>query len=504
MALLKPKRTEKQAKFLKRFTRNQAMIEEFPEEEQRITMAQQQWETRMKANMTKGYEQIKCNFVSNTIREDTLEGRDCWVVNMVMITEGVHNGSRGAIYYPAGELEKFASAWNSKPIVVYHPEMGGQATTANSKAVYDRQKVGIVLNTQWDHPRLIAEAWIYKDAAARVDTRVVTAITNRAMMELSTGLCTDDVHEVGTWNGEGYEIKATNYRPDHLALLPDEIGACSMADGAGLVRNAQGDTWNELSFGEIERKIDSALRKEADLQSEDDVPWSNIGRIWDDFFIYTLRGEGEDDKLIKRTYTVSVDEETVILGDELLEVEEVTEFVPVTNTQKGKHMDRKKQVADLIANTKYEESATEFLMALDDASFEIVSNAATAVEVTGAADATHPEDTDTTDTVITDNKVADTPVAPTFDELLVNAKSDVRDMINGGIAIMKANKAKLVAGLVANKRCVFTAETLNTKTVEELEMLCKLGQTPSFEGQGDASDTTNAAGEEEAMGIHRE
>lgn len=34
---------------------------------------------------------------------------------------------------------------------------------------------------------------------------------------------------------------ARNHRPDHLAILPDQVGACSLADGAGLIRNAWED-----------------------------------------------------------------------------------------------------------------------------------------------------------------------------------------------------------------------------------------------------------------------
>ena len=41
----------------------------------------------------------------------------------------------------------------------------------------------------------------------------------------------------GDWNGKAYVGIARNYRPDHLAILPDMKGACSIADGAGLCRN---------------------------------------------------------------------------------------------------------------------------------------------------------------------------------------------------------------------------------------------------------------------------
>ena len=55
-------------------------------------------------------------------------------------------------------------------------------------------------------------------------------------MEVSTGLFTENVQANGVFGGKAYHAIATNYRPDHLAILPDQIGACSIEDGAGLLR----------------------------------------------------------------------------------------------------------------------------------------------------------------------------------------------------------------------------------------------------------------------------
>ena len=49
------------------------------------------------------------------IRNERLHGRDYTVVPMVMITEGVHKGSNGALYYPGEELGKTPCVWNMKP-----------------------------------------------------------------------------------------------------------------------------------------------------------------------------------------------------------------------------------------------------------------------------------------------------------------------------------------------------------------------------------------------------
>jgi hypothetical protein len=40
--------------------------------------------------------------------------------------------------------------------------------------------------------------------------------------------------------GRPYNFVARNYRPDHLAILPDQRGACSIEDGCGLNTNRLG------------------------------------------------------------------------------------------------------------------------------------------------------------------------------------------------------------------------------------------------------------------------
>ncbi len=167
-----------------------------------------------------------------------LEGRDHYVVPVVMIVEGVHKGSQGPVYYPAAELRRSAQFWDGKPAVIYHPTQYG-ASYAGSPEVFNRQKVGTVFNTRFDGKRLVAEAWIDVVRVGQVDTRVEQAILRRAVVEVSTGLTIDLGTEPGVWNGKSYHTTARRMSPDHLAILPDQRGACSVADGAGLCRNEQ-------------------------------------------------------------------------------------------------------------------------------------------------------------------------------------------------------------------------------------------------------------------------
>jgi hypothetical protein len=172
------------------------------------------------------------------IETKQLEGRDHYVVPMVMLLEGVFAGSRGPLLYTADELRASVPQWNGKPVVVYHPGLYPSNGFAGDPEVFNRQKIGTVFNTRFDSKnRLLADAWLDVARVRAVDHRIERAIQARQMMEVSTGLVTDNRGDAGTYNGREYHSVARSLKPDHLAVLPDRVGACSIADGAGLIRN---------------------------------------------------------------------------------------------------------------------------------------------------------------------------------------------------------------------------------------------------------------------------
>jgi hypothetical protein len=63
---------------------------------------------------------------------------------------------------------------------------------------------------------------------------------------------------MGVYNGIPYDAIVRNILPDHLAILPDEVGAYSVADGGGLLRNVA----SSLSLEDIRGQATSLLRPE--------------------------------------------------------------------------------------------------------------------------------------------------------------------------------------------------------------------------------------------------
>ena len=204
-------------------------------------------------------EQILVNLTGG-VRRERLDGRDYLVAPASLIVPGVLNGSKGPILYQLEDIEASAAAWNGMPIVVNHPTNDqGQAISARHPKVLEQFGIGQVFNTKVDG-KLVAEAWFDVEKTRKVDVRILNALQSGKLLELSTGLNLDAEPSSGVWNdGKGrtlnYQSIARRYRPDHLAILPDQQGACSLNDGCGIGVNSEN---GQASFFQ---KVADAIRE---------------------------------------------------------------------------------------------------------------------------------------------------------------------------------------------------------------------------------------------------
>jgi len=169
------------------------------------------------------------------IEKKLLEGREHWVVPTVLIRVGEWAGSQGPTYYSPEVLEESAPFWNGKPIVVYHPKMYGSGL-AGDPEIFNKQKVGTIFAANFDGDKLRCESWLDPERLEWVDSRVYDTLQKRQPIGVSTGL---------TGFSEGKKtiddaIMLTGILPDHLAILPDQKGACPLSAGAGLLLNVGG------------------------------------------------------------------------------------------------------------------------------------------------------------------------------------------------------------------------------------------------------------------------
>lgn len=195
--------------------------------------------------------------VSGKARRVTRGGREYFVADMTLIVPGVLKGSKGALYYPDDEVAKGDGIWNGQPLTVNHPTdpLTNEVLSANDQGVLDRQGIGFVEGDKWDDKakRRRAQGWFDIEKTRKISPTIYNRLVKNDPIELSTGLFTEneELSAPGNHNGTLYNSIARNYRPDHVAILPDQKGACSMSDGCGvLVNQAFEITDNEFSSDE--------------------------------------------------------------------------------------------------------------------------------------------------------------------------------------------------------------------------------------------------------------
>jgi hypothetical protein len=319
------------------------------------------------------------------------------VIPVVMMIEGVHSGSMGPLLHEIGELGKYPASWDGRPVVIYHPEIDGVPVSANSPDIIDTRTVGRVYNTNVDGTKLKAEVWLDEDKLNAISEETLVAINSSKEMEVSLGMFTDIEEKEGTYGEETYVGIAHNHRPDHLAILPDQIGACSCADGCGLGVNErkgceegifEGKTLfktlnvNLEEFYKVEKievnkkqgyyekisAIGDALRK---LDTKDTYHY--VEELYDDSVIYSVSGDGNR-AMLKQSYKFESGK-IEFVGEPITVVRKV-EYVTVNNVEPKKEDKMSKnecpacqaKIEALIANkdSGFAEADREMLNALTE------------------------------------------------------------------------------------------------------------------------------------------
>lgn len=240
-------------------------------------------------------------------RTEKLNGREYWVVPFVSLVEGVLNGSKGALFYPRSEIAKNPGAWNGTLLTNGHPTRGGHPLSARQHGpeVLDKFGIGYVYNDWTEGERRGGDAYFDKEWTKQKAPAAYNKLSAGQLVELSTGLGTEDFPKVGKdRKGRHYDAVARNYTPDHLAVLTDQRGACSIDDGCGIGRNAANGKCPECG-GQMKDGVceDCGYEEETDNRisgkgTPDDPLKVNLGvTVPPDELDPELIDKGEDDAL---------------------------------------------------------------------------------------------------------------------------------------------------------------------------------------------------------------
>lgn len=493
---------------------------------------------------------ILTNLVPVGVTTQTLEGREYLSVPTAMLAPGVWPGSQGPIRYEASELQKYPGVWDHKPIVVYHPQINGEGVSACKPEVLDAQKIGIILQSHFDG-KLRCNAWIDIEKANRVDDRIIDAIENSKTLEVSTGLFSDYQMESGVVNGKEYCATAINLKPDHLAILPDKVGAYAVADGAGLLQ------LNELSHSNVRAALRAAIlaRFGEDTFIED---------VYGSFFVYEVFSKTNRGSF-RLPYSTTDNNVTVLPTDTPVEVIRVTEWrtkdtgafvgnmdmlthllaglphgvkaasvsspspqritegaregvlqnggepgilpssatipgvelsaTPVS-TEGGVDVNRQTLVTQMIANASscWTEADRAFLMGVDDVQFKKLSLNGVAAQPSGSSAPVAP-DTPGTVTPTANAQSAIALAVQTVDQFLATAPPEIAAVLNNGLASLATERQRLTSTITANGQNPFTEEELGRMSMPSLTKLAAFARPqPMLTQPGDPLGITNYGG----------
>ena len=308
----------------------------------------------LQANSLQTYSNMVASYVART---ETVDNVEYLVAPVTMMVEGVHPGSRGNLLHPVDEFGKTPAAYNGIPITIHHPQdISGQYISANSPGTLKSWAVGKVFNAKLEKGKLKAEAWVEKARCNNLSAETLQALESGAQLEVSLGVYTDEDETTGNWNNETYIAVARNHKPDHLALLPGDVGACSIKDGCGIRVNKQFKTDDNVEVTTalqvmresgyqisaiqvnsemgLEQKLDSLRDLVRSLNSPriDGQPtsdWHYLKEAYDSYLIYEKEESGNgtySTRYFKRNYQFNVATEKAEFTSDPVEVVRTVEY----------------------------------------------------------------------------------------------------------------------------------------------------------------------------------
>lgn len=416
-------------------------------------------------------------------RIEMLEGRKHLVFPVVALVEGVHND----LFYPKEEINKLPFTWNGIPVPINHPKnTDGLPVSANSPDIIDSHVIGRLWNVYANEEKLHGEIWVDMAKADIVDSSIIGKLKTNGKMEISTGLYLDTDGVEGKWNDEEYVSTASNYHPDHLAILPDTNGACNFEDGCGI-------RTNEISHNDLWQQLQQIVRQSV-KNTVDSYEYNYVVDVFNDYFIFE---KTKDDKTKYYKHNYKIKDNVASIEGEAIEVKREVKYEPVVNelTQKNKEVQKMTKL-ELFVNAVIEDEKTEFTVNDKEALMkmslcqlhkiypdvnvdvkeecpEVKANVGSKSAAQKAAEAGAGDISVKVDDV----------KKPTFNELLDAADDDTKEMITNGIKMHKDKKSKVIASILANANNTFTKEQLESKHIGELEAIAKLAHVePNYEG----------------------
>lgn len=348
---------------------------------------------------------LEASINTSGVRKETFQGKEHYVLPVVAAVEGVLNGE----LLTAAAMSASLPAWEGVLVTMSHPKgANGEHVSANDKDAIEEYAVGRFFNVHVEDKSMKGEIWVdIESLQSHADgQKFIDAIEAGEIVEVSTAYFRKTEKVDGQYNGKHYSTIAYDLVPNHLAILVNEIGACSVKDGCGTPRtNEQEDkkmsfsekvkelleglqgvvVGNEMAFRQIENALHGKI---VEAEAPTDQEYVSVLAAYNDTVVYVKENfETGDYALYRRDYSID-GSDSVILGSDKVEVKQVVSFEPANNESEAcgctsstvanteETMDRDQIIADLAENEALPFTHDQ-LSAMDDAGLQFLADSVT-------------------------------------------------------------------------------------------------------------------------------
>lgn len=178
---------------------------------------------------------------ADDVRTEDLLGREHVVAPATLVREMVLKGE----FLPFEEIEATQLAWNAKPGTISHPtNQEGDFVPASHPDQIESHQAGQLfgVETTSTSRSLDGEIWIDRERSAAVADGLdrddpAELLLEGETVEVSVGYWYQRFDADGEFEGDEFDAVQVGIQPDHLALLPNAEGECSIEDGCGAGRD---------------------------------------------------------------------------------------------------------------------------------------------------------------------------------------------------------------------------------------------------------------------------
>lgn len=402
---------------------------------------------------------LNTTFIANLLERRFLDGKTYAVAPCVAIVEGVLNGE----FVGANVIAASVPGWNGRPVPLRHPQVNGVYVSANDPDIYEAFVIGVVYNAIFEDDRLHVELWIDEEKCQRMGgdaLDVLNRLDAGDPLEVSTGYFCETAPTKGAWNDETFVAVQSHIVPDHIAVLPDQIGACNWNDGCGAPR-----VNSETHDHECKCQKGNDMRKNRLIQG----PPTTLKTATDaEAAIATVNEDAETEVTEEAEANLEADAAEVVAGEDVAESEETAE-VDAANEEETHEED-----AAATANTGSDNEATEPSTNATDA--DEITRLAKLVKENGGIDSVNYLLWSLIDLMWYVDEIGG-----------IEALEAVLGAMKNNVA---SQKAEVIAALKGNANCAFTEADLNGMTLANLEKLNRSLRPNNYAGKA-APTTTN-------------